>query len=117
VLNTAGVSGVRLVALLGTHLVGVRLARALLASRTAPGRLPGALFQQIRKARPLNLGDWKEAAAAWANAAPGWTLDGLNDAVQEAYDADRALKSTTIADESDILTDLLLRLHTRKVAA
>jgi DNA polymerase-3 subunit delta len=117
VLGSAGVTGVRLLMLLGSRLVGTRLARTLLDGGTAPGRLPGALLQYIRTARARYLGDWKAEAAAWASAARRWSPEELDAAICAAHDADRALKSTTIADELDILADLVVRLSYREAAA
>ena len=117
ILGSTGVTGVRLLMLLGSRLVGTRLARTLLESGTTAGRLPAALFQHMRAARARYLGDWKAEAASWASAARRWTIEELDFAIRAAHAADRALKSTTIADESDILADLVLRLSHRKAAA
>ena len=117
VLGSTGVTGVRLLMLLGSRLVGTRLARTLLEAGIAPGRLPGTLFQHIRAAHARYLPNWKAESASWANAARHWSLEELDAAIGAAHDADRALKSTTIADESDILADLVLRLSHRKAAA
>jgi DNA polymerase-3 subunit delta len=117
VLASAGVTGVRLVGMLGTALVGVRLARALLDAGTPPGRVEGAVFGHIQKARPFGLGNWKAEARRWTGAAHQWGARDLERALRAAYAADRALKSTTTSDHAGTLSDMLLTLATGKAAA
>jgi len=115
-LTQPGVSGVRLVMGLGTALIGVRHARALLDAGTSASRLPRAVFDAIRGARPPQLRDWKTEAATWAEAASHWSGPELDAAIAAAYDADRALKSTTVSDERGLLRTMLLQLATRAAA-
>jgi DNA polymerase-3 subunit delta len=117
VLESAGTTGVRLVTNLGTELVGVRLARAQLDAGLGKERIERNLLAELRKARPSGLGEWKETAASWIRAAGRWTGPDLDRALQTAFEADRALKSTTIADEFDILYEMVLRMGARKAAA
>lgn len=117
VLSASSVNGVRLVAGLGTALVGVRLARALLDNGTAARRVEQAVLQHIRQARPAGLGSWNAEAARWAAAARNWAADDISRALSSAYEADRALKSTTISDEVGTLSDMLLVMSTRRAAA
>jgi DNA polymerase-3 subunit delta len=117
VLSTVGVNGVRLVTMVGTALVGVRLAYALRDTNVPNHRAEQDLLGHLRAARPMGLGSWKTEAAAWHAAARRWTGDDLDAAIQAAYAADRALKSTTIADELGILTEMLLTMSARKAAA
>ncbi len=115
-LTQPGVSGVRLVMGLGTALIGVRHARALLDAGTPASRLPHAVFDAIRRTRPPQLRDWKTEAAAWAEAAAHWSGVELDTALAAAYDADRALKSTTVSDDRGLLRTMLLRLASRAPA-
>ncbi len=117
VLAGSGVSAVRLVGMLGTALVGVRLARALLDAGTPPARAEGAVLKEIQRARPHGLGSWKTEARRWTAAAGCWTGGELDRALREAYRADRALKSTTTSADAGTLSDMLLTLGPRKAAA
>jgi DNA polymerase-3 subunit delta len=117
VLSASGVNGVRLVAGLGTALVGTRLARALLDAGTPARRVEQTLLQHIRKARPAGLGSWQTEAARWTGAAAKWAAEDIDRALDSAYEADRALKSTTISDEVGTLSDMLLIMSARRAAA
>ncbi len=115
VLAGSGVTAVRLVMLLGTELQGVRLASTL--STHAKGRnIQSALFQAIRQARPVGLGDWRATAARWAAVAPRWTALELDRSVRAALAADQALKSTTVTGDRGILTQMLLEMGERQAA-
>ncbi len=113
VLEQAGMSGVRLLGVLGTALVGTALARAELDGGTARGRLEGTLLRHLRTARPYGLGSWEQTAARWARWAGLWTAAELRAALQTACDADRALKSSTLTDEKGILEQLVLSFGVR----
>jgi DNA polymerase-3 subunit delta len=118
VLRQGSVTGVQLVMALGTGLVGLRLARGLADSGTAWSRLPGAVFERIRAARPGGLRRaWRDEASYWAETARGWTPDALDRAIAAAAEADRRLKSTTISDERGILLTMLLTLAEPRAAA
>jgi DNA polymerase-3 subunit delta len=108
VLAAAGVNGVRLVSQLGTALVGVRMARAMLDGGRNARSVEQAVFNHIRRARPPGLGSWKAEASRWTGAARAWTGRALDRAIRAAYETDRALKSTTISDEVGTLCDMLL---------
>lgn len=117
VLSVSGVTAVRMVGMLGTALVGVRLARALLEAGAPPGRVEGAVFGAIQKARPFGLGNWKVEARRWTGAARDWSAHDLDQALRAAYAADRALKSTTTSDPAGTLSDMLLTFATGRAAA
>lgn len=116
VLALPGVTGVRLVAALGTAFVGVRLAIAL-GAQAGRQRLERLVFEAIRSARPPGLGDWSREAAMWAEAAARWNAGEIARALEEARRADRRLKSTTLTDELGVLTDMLLQLAAARRAA
>jgi DNA polymerase-3 subunit delta len=116
VLPQAG-GAVRMLAALGTELVGVRLAIALTEQGITGQRLRQALFQELRAARPQGIGSWSERAAEWAAAAARWSGAELDRAIEAAYAADLALKSPTVSDEEGILRGLVLALHARDAAA
>lgn len=110
VLTQAGVSGVRMVTALGQDLLGLRLARSLLERGIAGDRLRLAIFQVLRTQRPRGVGDWKLAAQRWSDAAQLWSPAELDAAIRAAYDADRALKSTTVSDDRAVLANLIFTL-------
>lgn len=117
VLPQAGVTAVRLLTALGTELVGIRLARALADGGLVGARLERAVLDQIRRVRPVGGRNWEAQARAWASAAPRWTTAELDQAIRAAYEADRALKSTTVSDDRGTLRSMLLTLSVGKAAA
>ena len=117
VLGASGNTGVRLVGYLGTVLVMLKLARSLLDTEASAGQVERAVFGQFRPARLYAIQNWKKAAAEFTKAARWWSAQELDFAIQSTLDADRALKSTTITDETGILTEMVLRMGTRKAAA
>jgi len=116
VLEQAGMSGVRIVTLLGTHLVGTALAHAERARGS--GRLEDTVFRHLLAARPHGLRGYKDEAARWARWSGLWTAADLSAALRATVGADRALKGTTITDERGIVTQLVLSFAAaRQVAA
>lgn len=117
VLPQAGVTGVRMVMSLGTELVGLRLTRALADGGAAGARLEHAVFAELRKARPPGGRDWGAQARSWSVAVRRWSAAHLDGALAAAYAADRALKSTTLGDDRDVLRTLVLDLGVQEAAA
>ena len=116
VLEQAGMSGVKIVTLLGTHLVGTALARA--ERERGTGRLEDAVFNHLRAARPYGLRGYKDEAARWVRWSGLWTAAELSAALRAALHADRALKGTTVTDDRGIVTQLVLGFAaTRREAA
>jgi DNA polymerase-3 subunit delta len=110
VLSQSGVSGVKLVTLLGTTLVGVSLARAQLDRGMRGRSLEQWLQNAIFRARPFGLPDWRAEPARWARWAERWSAERLRDALAATLAADQALKGTTLRDESSTMLDLVLQL-------
>jgi DNA polymerase-3 subunit delta len=110
VLDQSGVSGVKLVTLLGTTLVGVGVVRAALDAKGRSARLEDVAFNALRAGRPFGLGPWKDETVRWARWAPEWPAPRLREALRAALDTDRSLKSTTLSDERALLADLVMRL-------
>jgi DNA polymerase-3 subunit delta len=106
VLEQTGMSGVKIVSLLGTHLVGTALARA--ERDRGSRRLPDTMFRHLLAVRPYGLRGWKEEAANWSEWSAGWTAAELSGALKAALAADIALKTATISDETGIVTQLVL---------
>jgi len=101
-------SGVRMLTALGTHLVGTALARAELDRGSPRARLEALLLSHLRAARPYGLGSWDGTAARWARWAERWSARELERALRLALDADRALKSSTLSDETGTIAQLVL---------
>jgi DNA polymerase-3 subunit delta len=110
VLQQSGVTGVRLVTLLGTTLIGVAIVRAAYDRKGRGTSLQDVGFQAQRSARPYGLLSWQEESRRWAAWAPGWTGARLRSALGLLLESDTALKSTTVSDERGILLDLVFRL-------
>jgi DNA polymerase III subunit delta len=116
-LDQPGVTGVRLVTLMGTTLAGVGLARSHYDRRLRGAGLERLVFDQLRQLRLFGLPDWKQEGANWARWAAAWPAARVREALRAARDADQALKHTTISDERGILTDLVLRLTVTRAEA
>jgi DNA polymerase-3 subunit delta len=112
VLEQAGMSGVKILMLLGTHLVGTALARA--ERERGGARLEDAVFRHLLAARPYGLRGYKDEAARWVRWSAQWTAAELSDALRAALAADRALKGTTISDDRAIVTQLVLGFATTR---
>jgi DNA polymerase-3 subunit delta len=110
VLEQAGMSGVKIVSLLGTHLVGTALARAERdrGANVGAGRLPDIVFRQLLATRPYGLRSYKEEAANWSGWSGHWTAGELGGALRAALAADNALKTATVTDDRGIVTQLVL---------
>ena len=116
-LDQPGVTGVRLVTLLGTSLVGVGLARSHYDLGVRGGSLQQRMFERIRTLRLFGLPEWKAESGRWARWAADWPAPRVREGLRAARDADQALKSTTVSDECGILTDLVLRLTVPQLEA
>ena len=110
VLDQSGISGVKLVSLLGTTLAGVVLARAHRDKGTRAGALEGAILQSLYASRPFGLPEWKAEAARWARWSERWPASRLSAAIRVTLTTDQALKSTTLSDEQALLGELVMRL-------
>jgi DNA polymerase III subunit delta len=111
VLNQSGMSGVKLVTLLGTSLLGVSIARSHYDRQQRGSALERVVFDAIRRLRLFGLGKWKEEASSWSRWAEAWPVDRLNGAIAAALAADRALKDSRVSDEGGVLTGLVLQLR------
>jgi DNA polymerase-3 subunit delta len=109
VLEQAGMSGVKIVSLLGTHLVGTALARAERDRGVHAARLPDTISRQMQSVRPYGMRSYKEEAARWTAWSALWTARELGRALRAALAADNALKTATVSDDRGIVTQLVLR--------
>lgn len=108
VLEQAGMNGVKILSLLGTHLVGTAVARAERDRGASAARLPDIVFRQLLAARPYGLRGYKEEAANWSRWSAGWTAAELAAALRAALEADNALKTATVSDDRGIVMQLVL---------
>jgi len=108
VLEQAGMGGVKILSLLGTHLVGTAVARAERDRGASETRLPDIVFRQMLAARPYGLRSYKEEGAHWSRWSALWTAPELSHALRAALAADNALKTATVSDERGIVTQLVL---------
>ncbi len=109
-LALSGQSGVKLVTTLGSSLLVLRWARATARARQVRG---GALASAVRQlcfsTRPA-VGSYPPFADLVAEVVGAWPDQRLRGAIEATLQADIALKSTTVSDESGIVTDLLIAL-------
>jgi DNA polymerase-3 subunit delta len=117
VLDQPGSSGVKLVTLVGTTLIGTGIARSLLDKGSRGRALDDAVFETIRRARVFGLLPWSEEKARWVRWASSWPAQRVRAGLRATLDADRALKATTISDERGILADMVLKLAPARRAA
>jgi DNA polymerase-3 subunit delta len=108
VLEQAGMSGVKIVSLLGTHLVGTALARAERDRGVHIARLPDTIYRQMQGVRPYGMRSYKEEAAHWTAWSALWTGRELGQALRAALAADNALKTATVSDDRGIVIQLVL---------
>ncbi|HEV8381125.1 MAG TPA: DNA polymerase III subunit delta [Gemmatimonadales bacterium] len=108
VLEQAGMSGVKIISLLGTHLVGTALARAERDRGVHPSRLPDTLYRQMQTVRPYGMRSYKEEATRWSTWSALWTARELGNALRAALAADNALKTATVTDDRGIVAQLVL---------
>ncbi len=109
VLASPGVSGASLLIQLGTHLIGLGVARSAFETGSRGGALERAVFGSLLRARPPRL-DYRAASALWSRVIAPWPLERIGGAIRAAREADRRLKSTTVSDERGILVDLLMEI-------
>jgi DNA polymerase-3 subunit delta len=108
VLEQAGMSGVKIISLLGTHLVGTAWARAERDRGVHPARLPDIIFRQMQSVRPYGMRSYREEAARWTAWSAHWSARELGHALRAALAADNALKTATVSDDRGIVTQLVL---------
>jgi DNA polymerase-3 subunit delta len=116
-LDGPGNSGVRLVSSLGTSLVGLALARAMLDRGGSPGSVARELLSAMQAARPMNVRVWRDEAERWARDAAGWTAEELDAALALLLTADRRLKGTSLGGDAEIVGDALLAIAGAPTAA
>lgn len=108
-LAQSGVSGVGLVTLLGTAVIGLGMARAQFDRGIRGPQLAQAVKQSLFRARPPRM-SYDAAAAEWSRLAPAWPRTRIERCLVALRTADTRLKSTTVADEQSVLFDLVMEM-------
>ncbi len=110
VLSQSGVSGVRLVSMLGTTLIGVGIVRAAHEKGQRGKALSDAAFAALTAGRPGGLGPWGPEAALWARWSAQWPASRIRAALDATLLADRSIKNTGLSSEQAILSDMIMRI-------
>ncbi|MDP3909932.1 MAG: DNA polymerase III subunit delta [Gemmatimonadales bacterium] len=110
VLGQVGVTGVRIVTVLGLHLIGTAVARAERDRGKGDTQVESATFQLLLSVRPYSkeLRGYKEEARRWTRWSGLWSAAELAAALRATLAADVALKTTTVTDDRGIVTQLVL---------
>lgn len=109
-LEQSGMSGVKLVTLMGTSLIMLRWARAMAHERKLRGPALAAAVKQLCFSTRPSIGSYDPFARLLSEVVGAWTAPRCRTAIAAALTADAALKNTTISDEQGILTDFVLTL-------
>jgi DNA polymerase III subunit delta len=117
ILAQPGMSGVKLVTLLGTTFIGLGIGRGLYDKGQRGRSLEDEIFRALLRNRPGGLPGYKEEAARWSRLLGRWSSRRIDAALAACLAADQSLKSTTISDERGVLTDLVLSIGLRSAEA
>jgi DNA polymerase III subunit delta len=117
ILDQSGMSGVKLVTLLGTTFIGLGVSRRLYDKGQRGRNLEDGIFRALLRSRPAGLLGYKEEAARWSQLLSRWSASRIDAAIAACLTADQALKSTTISGELGVLTDLVLSIGLRSAEA
>lgn len=109
-LSQPGMSGVSLLAQLGTQLIGLGLSRTLYDRGLRAGNLERAVRDTLLRVRPSGRLDYRSSAERWSRLAEAWPGARVDAAITAARRADLRLKSTTLADERGVLVDLIMAI-------
>jgi DNA polymerase-3 subunit delta len=114
-LETTGISGVKLVTQLGTSLVVMRWARATAERRKIRDAALARVVKSdlLFKVRP-GVGSYDPFVRVVGEVVGRWSQPRLTTAIAAVLQADMALKQTTISGEGGIVTDLILTLATSR---
>ena len=117
ILAQPGMSGVKLVTLLGTTLIGLGIARSLYDKGLQGRALEEGIYKALITHRAGGLMSYRAEASRWSRVVVRWPARRIRTALKAALEADQALKSTTISDERGVLTDMVLRIGVRSAEA
>lgn len=114
-LGMSGVSGVSLVAQLGTALVALRWARELARKKVRGSVLAAQIKNELLFKLRVRVGSYDPFANLIADVVGEWTPSRINAALAAALDADMAIKSSIISDTEGVVTDLVLSIAASRV--
>ena len=104
-------NGVTMVMALAVQTLALGSGRAARDRGLSPSRVSTALFDLLRESGSVYTGrSWTEAVRSWANAVDHWSLNDIDRALDALLAAERALKSTRLASDEQILSNLVLAL-------
>jgi DNA polymerase-3 subunit delta len=104
-------SGVTMVMALAVQTLALGSGRAARDRGLSPSRVSTTLFDLLRESGSVYTGrSWTEAVRSWANAVDHWSLNDIDRALDALLAAERALKSTRLASDEQILSNLVLAL-------
>ena len=109
-LDVTGNSGVKLATLLGSSLLVLRWARATAEARKIRDRALAEAVKRLCLERRPGVGSYDPFTRLVADVVGRWSLARTEAAVASTLAADVSLKSTTISDDTGVLTDLILTL-------
>lgn len=108
VMQQPGVTGVKMLATLGTSIIGVRMARAMVDEGKGSKAVQQAILDKLFKARP-RVGRYSDVASQWTTASRNWNGSELDRALRLVWEADTQLKSTTISNARGTISSMLLQ--------
>jgi DNA polymerase-3 subunit delta len=111
-LGVSGNSGVALVSRLGSSLLVLRWARAAAAGRKLRGRALAEAVKRLCFGTRPQVGSYDPFSRLVSDVVATWPEARTRAALADILAADVALKSTSITDETGIVTELTLRLAT-----
>src|SRR5262245_55019115 len=104
-------NGVTMVMALAVQTLALGWGRAARDRGLSPSRVSSTLFDLLRESGSVYTGrSWTEAVRSWANAVDRWSLSDIDRALEALLTAERALKSTRLASDEQILSNLVLAL-------
>jgi DNA polymerase-3 subunit delta len=117
ILGQTGVSGVGLVALLGSSVVVLGVVRGHYDRKLRGFELNKATWATMSQNRGgSRIGDWKSFINLLVEVASDWPQGRIRRALAALLAADQALKETRISTEEGVLTDLVLQIAARMPA-
>jgi DNA polymerase-3 subunit delta len=109
-LEQSGMTGVKIVASLGSALIGVGLARTHFERGIRERALAQKLMGTLYSVRPFGLGDWRKESDSWAKWAPRWPRPRIRVALNAVLAADGALKNTRVSEDRGVVLDLVFQM-------
>ena len=93
-----------------TQFLALAWGRAMLENGTGRNMLSKLYFDLLKETGAFPMRPWGEAVSAWVRYVDRWSLPQLEWALERLLDADCALKGSTLSDEEQVLTSLILAL-------